>query len=191
MAAPVQPTPLGDAVPHHELQSTLLHTYHPDLALRQHAERALNAYVTTGQALFTLLRVVADPTAQAREVRQAAAIVVKNRIYALWREPLPDDIPAEQAKPCLLNPQEKAQARAALVDVLLAETDTSLRGMVAEAFKTVADFDYPARWPDLVPALVAQVSSSRCGCMAQAPLSRLDCKRCSCKPRTPCAFSTR
>lgn len=173
------------------LQNTLLHTYHPDPALRKHAEQTLEAYVTTGQALFTLLQVVSDPTTQAREVRQAAGIVVKNRIRALWVQPLPDE--HGNTKPCLLQAQEKAQARGALVNVLLAESDTSVRGMVAEAFKTVADLDYPERWPELVPALVAQVTllpfyreteRQHHGSSMRRSTTRF-------KPRTRCASLTR
>jgi hypothetical protein len=33
-----------------------------------------------------------------------------------------------------------------LLDILLVETDTAIRGMLAETVKTIAEYDFPSRY---------------------------------------------
>ena len=118
------------------LHDILIHTYNADPSLRKQAETALDQFVITDGALFVLLSFVGNQTMH-RDLRQAAGIIIKNKICQLWREVAGDVNDPEQR--VFLQPADKHQARGILLDVLLVETDNSIRGLMAEAIKSVAE----------------------------------------------------
>jgi hypothetical protein len=117
------------------VQEILIHTYHPDPNLRKHAEEALNHLITQPGSLFALLTFLGTRDFH-RDLRQAAGIVVKNRIAEYWRRELGKGE---------LSDAEKEQAKTALVEILLAETDNSIRGLIAESIKAVGESDFPEK----------------------------------------------
>ena len=122
------------------LHDILIHTYNADPSLRKQAETALDQFVITDGALFVLLSFVGNQTMH-RDLRQAAGIIIKNKICQLWREVAGDVNDPEQR--VFLQPADKHQARGILLDVLLVETDNSIRGLMAEAIKSVAEVTDP------------------------------------------------
>lgn len=136
------------------LQEILIHTYHADPQLRAQAEAALKQFVFSDGALFTILSFVGNSSVH-RDLRQAAAIQLKNRITELWREAIDD--PSDPIQKIYLSAADKENARVLFLNVLLVETDNSIRGLLAEAVKSIADVDYPTKWPTLLPTLLVHV----------------------------------
>jgi hypothetical protein len=115
------------------LEKILINTYNPDNLLRHQAEQALNQFEGTPGSLSTLVNFIGG-THRHRELRQAASIIIKNKIRDYWvldnpKHPVTAD--------------ERVFIKTRIVDVLLAELDNSIRGLVAEAIKVIAEFDYP------------------------------------------------
>ena len=95
------------------------------------------------------------------EVRQAAAIQLKNICRECWAErvnfagyPLSD---AEGKKPSLLDEEDKDVIRPGLVGSLLEEPEKSLRDLLAETLHTIVIHDFPQNWPSLIPTLLATI----------------------------------
>ena len=104
------------------------------------------------------------------EVRQAAAIQLKNICRECWTErtsylgiPLPaldgatnpDGTP--QKSP-LLSDEDKLVVRRKLIDCLLSEPDKSIRDLMAETLHSIAIHDFPEKWPELLPSLLHAIS---------------------------------
>ncbi|CAN0190200.1 unnamed protein product, partial [Laminaria digitata] len=88
-----------------------------------------------------------------RDVRQAAAIALKNTVRGKW-SPNP-----ELNLPSTFPPEHKATFRCNILEALLRETDKSIRDILAETVKIVASYDFPDDWPALVPTIVAQLQT--------------------------------
>lgn len=140
------------------LHDILINTYNADPQLRSHAETALKAFIATEGALFALISFLGNQSIH-RDLRQAAGIIVKNRISEIWREADLNDAQSATPLPKRLSAPEKETARQQLVNILLVETDNSIRGLIAESIKSVAEFDYPERWPDLMPTLLGHIQT--------------------------------
>lgn len=50
--------------------------------------------------------------------------------------------------------------RSHVLEALLRETDNSVRDILAETVRLVAQYDFPDEWPDLVPTIVAQLQTA-------------------------------
>ena len=101
------------------------------------------------------------------EVRQAAAIQLKNLCRECWVErvsfsgtplpPLPGD---EGRKAPILDEEDKSAVRLNLVEALLAEPEKSIIGLMAETVYSIAIHDFPDSWPNLVPTLLQTIAQS-------------------------------
>lgn len=95
------------------------------------------------------------------EVRQAAAIQLKNICRECWAERLNFAglalADAEGKKPPLLQDDDKQQVRPGLVAALLNEPEKSLRDLLAETLHTIVIHDFPENWPDLIPSLLQMI----------------------------------
>jgi len=100
-----------------------------------------------------LLQVVSASGQVGREVRQAAAIAFKNITKNYW-EPMGRTAPAA----CVPD-ASKPPLRDQLFQVLLVETDKSVRDLLAESVNQIARCDYPSKWPKLLPEILAMVQS--------------------------------
>ena len=96
------------------------------------------------------------------EVRQAAAIQLKNICRECWAErvtfggyPLTDSDPSKTQP--LLDDEDKGKIRPGLVGALLEEPEKSLRDLLAETLHTIVIHDFPERWPELVPTLLGTI----------------------------------
>lgn len=117
------------------LESILINTYNPDAGLRAQAEQALNQFLVTGGALVALLNFIGN-TGNHRELRQATGIVIKNKMRDYW---------SNEKTQYVTTPEEKEIVKQRLVDILLVETDNSIRGILAEAIRIVSETDFPDR----------------------------------------------
>jgi hypothetical protein len=132
------------------LYNILLHTYHPDKTLRTQAEQALEAYVTSDpNALAALLAMVKNREITI-DLRKAAAVQVKNKIKPFW-----DPKDSSFAFP----DTHKNVVKTEIVMTILDESDNSIRRLLAESFRKMVEYDYPEKWPDLLPAILAMAQT--------------------------------
>lgn len=137
-----------------ELESILIHTYHADNALRHSAEEALNNFIKCGGAIVTLLNFIGNVN-NAKELRQATCIVVKNNLRGFW-----DPETSEEKGLPMISLEEREYVKTAVVAVLFQEKDNSIKAYLAEIVRLVTEFEFPANWPALIPVLVENIQSS-------------------------------
>ena len=118
------------------LQAILINTYNPDPGLRTEAENNLKLYLNNPDALTNLFFFIGNHDIH-RDLRQAAAIVIKNNAKSFFR---PDDAPY------VISESEKETAKLAVLEVILIETDNSVRNCLAETIRNIAEFEYPERF---------------------------------------------
>jgi len=133
----------------HTVVATLLASFSANSAERKEAEEQIAALSQVRGSLFVLLRVAAEASIQ-KEARQAAAIILKNKVKRQWEQA---DLFATEA--------EKASARAEILDALLKETEPPIRDQLAECVNEVSIKDFPGAWPELLPALVSTLVAQR------------------------------
>ncbi|KAG7344305.1 Importin-beta N-terminal domain containing protein [Nitzschia inconspicua] len=143
-----------------KLHVVLQQSFSPDVNLRGPAEETIRNLKHIKGATIMLLQVAAEKQVQF-EVRQAAAIQLKNICRECWAErlnfagfPLSD---AEGKKPPLLDGEDKNAIRPGLVAGLLDEPEKSLRDLLAETLHTIVIHDFPENWPDLIPTLLQMI----------------------------------
>eukprot|EP00566_Odontella_aurita_P002311 CAMPEP_0113571984 /NCGR_PEP_ID=MMETSP0015_2-20120614/25852_1 /TAXON_ID=2838 /ORGANISM="Odontella" /LENGTH=1096 /DNA_ID=CAMNT_0000474985 /DNA_START=725 /DNA_END=4015 /DNA_ORIENTATION=+ /assembly_acc=CAM_ASM_000160 len=171
------------------LHVALQQSFSPDASSRDPAERTIKNLKHVKGSTTMLLQVAAEKQVQF-EVRQAAAIQLKNICRECWVErvsftgaPLPpldaggdDNAGGESSaggggdsndpqskksnKPPLLDAEDKASIRTNIIEALLEEHEKSIRDLMAETVHSVAVHDFPDEWPDLLPKLLGQISRS-------------------------------
>jgi hypothetical protein len=131
------------------LEAILINTYNPNNTLRAQAEEGLKQFYTNLGSLTALMNFVGGKHRH-RELRLAAAIQIKNKLRDYWT-------PDTAIYPT--SPEEKERIKLAVIDILLVEPDNSLRGILAESVKLIAEYDFPAAWPALIPTLIASIQT--------------------------------
>eukprot|EP01035_Chromulina_nebulosa_P031158 gene31158-41511_t len=145
-----------------ELESILIHTYHPDAHLRHQAESALHAYLRQAGGFVFCLHFLAAGSHVHRDLRQATAIVIKNNTRPYWDSSSKPQGTSTESVPIVewsSSPEEREAVKALTIEVLLKEVDNSIRDLLAETLKIISEFEFPLRWPTLVPQLVENISS--------------------------------
>ena len=156
-----------------QLHVALQHSFSPDAAVRLPAEATIKSLKHVKGAVTMLLQVAAERQVQ-YEVRQAAAIQLKNICRECWVERLSFGaaMAASAAdgdnskKPPLLDEEDKIGLRTTLVEALLAEPEKSVRDLLAETLHSMAIHDFPDKWPNLLPTLLNQIAQSSDGSQA-------------------------
>ena len=121
------------------LQAILINTYNCDANLRKEAENALLQFFNTPGFLSAFAYVIGNPAIH-KDLRQSACIMLKNKLREIWREKEPTDLSY------ITSLEEKQVVREQLLSVLMVETDNSIRGLLAESIRAIAEFDYPKRY---------------------------------------------
>jgi hypothetical protein len=98
-----------------------------------------------------LCSIALSPAAPA-ELRQLAAVLLKQHIKAHWVEG------ERRYEPPTATDEEKRFIKEAL-PAGLAEAHSKVRTAVALAIATIAKWDYPEQWPGLLEHLVASIKS--------------------------------
>mmetsp|Transcript_46986 Transcript_46986/g.69588 ORF Transcript_46986/g.69588 Transcript_46986/m.69588 type:complete len:1060 (+) Transcript_46986:78-3257(+) len=144
------------------LHVALQQSFSPDANVRDPAEKTIKNLKYVPGATTMLIQVTNEKQVQ-YEVRQAAAIQLKNickeawveRVSALTGAPLfTTDADGNKKAPVVLSDEDKTVVKKGLVDTLLNEPDKSIRDLLAETLHTAAVHDYPENWPDLLPLLL-------------------------------------
>eukprot|EP01035_Chromulina_nebulosa_P019648 gene19648-25562_t len=142
------------------LQQILINTYNTDITLRKQAENSLQQFIHSPNFISSFL-IVIDGYRQNniqtlhRDIRLAASIVLKNNIRQMWVESEKDnDVKFH------ITFEEKEFTKESLVNILLNETDNVIRGLLAESIRIICEYDYPDKWPSLLPKLIKYLQSS-------------------------------
>lgn len=174
MAAAPQAAAAAAPLDTEQLHVALQHSFSPDASVRVPAEATIKNLKHVKGAVTMLLQVAAERQVQ-YEVRQAAAIQLKNICRECWVERLSfggiaaAGTTAEDGTPAkapLLDEGDKAGLRTNLVEALLAEPEKSVRDLLAETLHSMAIHDFPDKWPNLLPTLLQQISLSSDGSQA-------------------------
>jgi hypothetical protein len=144
----------------HGLETVLINTYNPNEGLRVAAEHHLQEFLATPGSLAEILRLVGQQTQSHRDVRLAAAILLKNNIRSAFR-----------------LDSEKGAVKAGILPTLFAEEDNSVKKILAECIRVIADIEANTvagslppsfvnlttnnTWPELLPSIIAQIQSSQ------------------------------
>jgi len=158
------------------LHVVLQSSFSADATIRGPAENTIKELKHVPGSTVMLLQVAAERQVQ-YEVRQAAAINVKNIIRECWTS---SSHKSALARPSsfsdsssqgddsnnnltstneLLSDTDKATVRVLLTNVLLLESEKSIRDLLAEAMHFVAIQDFPEYWPELLPTLLTTVAA--------------------------------
>ena len=146
------------------LHVALQASFSADAAIRAPAEHTIKNLKHVPGSTVMLLQVAAERQVQ-YEVRQAAAINVKNIIRECWSgksslslaftETPQGDNPVS----ILLSETDKDMVRVLLTKVILMEAEKSIRDLLAEALHFIAVQDYPNNWPQLLPTLLSTIAA--------------------------------
>mmetsp|Transcript_7566 Transcript_7566/g.11844 ORF Transcript_7566/g.11844 Transcript_7566/m.11844 type:complete len:1061 (+) Transcript_7566:86-3268(+) len=144
------------------LHVTLQQSFSPDANLRSPAEETIRNLKQVKGSTVMLLQVAAENQVQ-YEVRQAAAIQLKNICRECWIErfsALGYNQSESAQKPQVLAEDDKDVVRINLVEALMAEHEKSVRDLLAETLHSIAIHDFPEKWPSLVPTLLHTISQN-------------------------------
>jgi len=146
-----------------QLHVALQNSFSPDASVRDPAEAAVKNLKNVRGAVTMLLQVASEKQVQ-YEVRQAAAIQLKNICRECWVERVSfmgAMLSSEGGtKAIILAEEDKAGIRTNLVDALLSEAEKSVRDLMAETIHSIAIHDFPQHWPSLLPTLLQQTAQS-------------------------------
>lgn len=125
--------------------------------MRKQAEEYLSNFLNTSGAIQALLSFVGNRQ-QNRDLRQAAAIQVKNKIRGIWSSDKSTSSPTVGLSPNFDT--EKEAIKSYILPLLLTETDNSVRGLLAETIRCICEFDFPDKWNSLIPTLLEAIQSA-------------------------------
>jgi hypothetical protein len=92
-------------------------------------------------------------------VRQVAAIAFKNAVKKDWEH--------RESRPSKISEEEKVAVRPLVLEGVV-RCPQAVRVQLEEALKQIIAWDYPQRWPDLVPVLASSLTSGDQGLMCGA-----------------------
>ncbi|KAF0718506.1 Aste57867_1650 [Aphanomyces stellatus] len=139
------------------LHNILLHTFSTDAEARKAAEEAIKNLHTARGSIVLLVQLLSSDDVQ-REIRQAAAISLKNIVQKHWE---PFDGQDEGAAPSAFPDSDKDEYRTFILEGLFAATDNSIQALLVECVSIIAREDFPEKWPHLVDQISAAIQSGQ------------------------------
>jgi hypothetical protein len=135
------------------IEAILINTYNADLTLRSQAEEQLNQFIKTRGALLYLIQYSGNQGV-VRDLRLAAGIVVKNNLRITWEST------QNESAESLLSDQDKESIKTKIIQMLLIETENSIRRIQCEVIRIICDYDYPNKWSTLMPTLIENIHTA-------------------------------
>ncbi|VEU39368.1 unnamed protein product [Pseudo-nitzschia multistriata] len=135
------------------LEQVISETLSPNADLRKNAEKVLTDSSKQQGFLLQLLQLVDNASANAT-IRQAAAVFYKNTVKTAWDES--KDL--EERKNIVISQQDRVTIKTNLVE-LMCTVPPQIQAQISEAISIIAEVDYPEKWDDLLPKLVAKFNS--------------------------------
>ena len=155
-----------------DLALLLRATMEIDLATRRDAEQRVEQLKSLPGFAIALCRLTLDQIANPSEVRQLAAVLLKQFVKRHWDTDADDGggwadagdedgtAPnAGEAPEIVICEEEKAAVRAALPSGLT-DPSTRIRTALSMAIASIAECDWPERWPSLMRELIAPLQAS-------------------------------
>mmetsp|Transcript_24695 Transcript_24695/g.58398 ORF Transcript_24695/g.58398 Transcript_24695/m.58398 type:complete len:974 (+) Transcript_24695:152-3073(+) len=136
------------------LEQVVSETLSPIKDVRKNAEKVLTDSTRTPGFLLQLLQLIANANANVT-VRQAAAVYYKNAVKTAWD----DSKELEERKNIVISPQDRTTMKTNLVE-LMCTVPPQIQAQVSESISIIAEVDYPEKWDDLLPKLVAKFDSA-------------------------------
>ncbi|TMW66813.1 hypothetical protein Poli38472_014125 [Pythium oligandrum] len=136
-----------------QLHNILLHTFSTDNAARQAAEAQIANLHNVRGSLLLLIQITVEESV-AREIRQAAAVSLKNLVNRYWEG---DHVNGEFVR--VIPEDERAVSRQNALEALFVTHDNSLRSLLAETVSYIARIDFPENWPNLIEVIVQNIQS--------------------------------
>lgn len=136
------------------LRDLLLNTLSPDNATRRAAEN----YIKSQEAqrgfpvlILTLIQrlIIPTPSPQDLAIRQSASVLFKNVVKSHWMN--------EDAAG-LISDEDKEVIKAHVVE-LMTTAPIDVQKQLSEAVTLISNHDFPVRWPNLLPQLVAKLAT--------------------------------
>eukprot|EP00179_Madagascaria_erythrocladioides_P004515 CAMPEP_0198311372 /NCGR_PEP_ID=MMETSP1450-20131203/3112_1 /TAXON_ID=753684 ORGANISM="Madagascaria erythrocladiodes, Strain CCMP3234" /NCGR_SAMPLE_ID=MMETSP1450 /ASSEMBLY_ACC=CAM_ASM_001115 /LENGTH=449 /DNA_ID=CAMNT_0044014243 /DNA_START=23 /DNA_END=1369 /DNA_ORIENTATION=- len=107
----------------------------------------LSAHAGFCQALLT----VASTDDAPRALRQVAATTFKNHVRVQW--------PKGDEAEYVIGADDRHDVKAHIVRLMLSATDSVVRKQLSTAVAAISEADFPERWDNLLPELVAQLDT--------------------------------
>ena len=140
------------------LKVALLNTLSTDKSLRQGAEDALRSYLGVPNAFSGFMHLACQTgNADQTHVRMAALVTLKNHVRHFWSTGTGSENSLSPAPRWPMSEEEKKHVKVTIIEVTLAEVDKPILRILAEIIRMVAEFEWPANWPDLLPTLVSNI----------------------------------
>ncbi|KAJ0395032.1 hypothetical protein ATCC90586_005057 [Pythium insidiosum] len=136
-----------------QLHTILLHTFSNDNAARQAAEAEIANLHNVRGSILLLIQITVEESV-AREIRQAAAVSLKNIVNKYWEG---DHVGGEFVR--VIPDDERAVSRQNVLEALFVTHDNSLRSLLAETVSYIARIDFPEQWTDLIEVIVRNIQS--------------------------------
>uniref|UniRef100_M4BHV7 Importin N-terminal domain-containing protein n=1 Tax=Hyaloperonospora arabidopsidis (strain Emoy2) TaxID=559515 RepID=M4BHV7_HYAAE len=148
------------------LHNILLHTFSNDEVARKAAEDAVAGLHTVPGSVQLLVQITVEASVT-REIRQAAAVSLKNLVQKYWEGA---DGPGGKWIQ-IIDPADKALGRQNALEALLVSQDSSIRSLLAETVAYIARFDFPETWPTLIGDICKNVQSGEANRIINALLA--------------------
>ncbi|CAN6439530.1 unnamed protein product [Victoria cruziana] len=131
------------------LNRCFLQTFSSDCQSWRQAENYLASMAERPGYAVAVLRLLSDASVPS-QARLAASITFKNHVRSRW-SPSPGSATITDA--------EKEHVKAMTVPVMLA-SQPPIQGQLSESLAIIGTFDFPRKWPGLLPELVACIRST-------------------------------
>ena len=138
-----------------QLRQFLSQSLSPDASIRKNAERALLAAQSLPGHALTVLRVVSTSLGNNNAdlpVRQSAAVHFKNMVKKGWA---PDEEEDHDGKQFLIPESDRTLIKDNLVS-LMCTVPPQLQSQCSESIALIASTDFPSKWDNLLPNLIAK-----------------------------------
>ena len=147
------------------LRQILSQSLSPDAPTRQNAERSLLAAQSSPGHALAILRIVSASSGDGGDlpVRQAAAVHFKNMVKGGWA-PAEDD-GEQQQQPGGMRytvPESDRQMIKDNLVSLMCTVPPQLQSQCSESIALIAASDFPAKWENLLPDLIAKFTDPNC-----------------------------
>lgn len=128
----------------------------PSTSLRTSGEHALLRLSSHPGFLEILIGSVVQQPSLPLDIRISAAVLFKNIIRKGWH---PHAAGVDESSPAVLDDNTRAQIRDRIVDIMLSIREDVLRKQLIHAVTLIAEFDFPASWPQFLSVVAGKLSS--------------------------------
>ena len=121
------------------LHNILLHTFSTNEADRNAAENALQTLHEQRRSLSLLVELAQNEKDIQREIRQAAAVSLKNVVQKYW----PNAVEADGSEHVFLPEEDKQVYKSYILEGYMGIQDNSIRALLVETIHIIARADFP------------------------------------------------